>query len=119
MRCWRFAQTSLGCDHRPEVTAMMKAGWALGLVGLAGSLTACFPSDDGYSYAPSYSAPANYSSSGSSGSGSTTNERRYRETTIVTPKGVTIIQRDRDGTRTIVTSGGYVRVDPPSPRRRR
>ena len=39
---------------------------------------------------------------------------RYREKTILTDRGVTIIQRDRDGTRTIVRSDGYVRVVPPS-----
>ncbi len=90
---------------------MMNARWLLGLMGLAGSLTACFPSDDGASYTPSYSAPANYSSGGSTDTGS---ERRYREKTIVTDRGVTIIQRDRDGTRTIVRSDGYIRVVPPS-----
>jgi hypothetical protein len=95
---------------------MIKAGWLFGLMGLAGSLTACFPSDGSSSYTPSYSAPSNYSSGSSS---DTSTERRYRERTIVTNRGVTIIQRDRDGTRTIVRSDGYVRVDPPSPRRRR
>ena len=94
---------------------MMNARWALGLMGLAGSLTACFPSEDGDGYAPSYSTPSSYSSSDSDSS----NQRRYRETTIVNPKGVTIIQRDRDGTRTTVKSNGSVRVDPPSPRGRR
>jgi len=91
---------------------MMNARWLLGLMGLAGSLTACFPNEGGSSYAPSYSAPSNYSSG--SGSTDTSSERRYREKTIVTDRGVTIIQRDRDGTRTIVRSDGYVRVVPPS-----
>lgn len=96
---------------------MMKARWLLGLLGLAGSLTACFPTNDGYTYTPSpssYSAPTNSSSSDTS-----TRERRRTERTIVTNRGVTIIQRDPDGTRTTVTSSGYIRVDPPSPRRRR
>lgn len=94
---------------------MMKARWLLGLLGLAGSLTACFPSSDGYTYTPSsYSTPTNSSSSDTS-----TRERRRTERTIVTNRGVTIIQRDPDGTRTTVKSNGYVRVDPPSPRRHR
>lgn len=95
---------------------MMKARGVLGLMGLAGCLTACFPDHDGASYSPSYSTPSNYSSTSTTSSGS---ERRYRERTIVTDRGVTIIQRDRDGTRTIVRSDGYVRVVPPSPRHRR
>jgi hypothetical protein len=90
---------------------MTNARWLLGLMGLAGSLTACFPDDGGTSYTPSYSAPANTSSGSST---DTSSERRYRERTIVTDRGVTIIQRDRDGTRTIVRSDGYVRVVPPS-----
>ena len=95
---------------------MTYARWAFGLLGLAGCLTACFPSQDSSSYTPSYSVPSSYSSTSTT---NTSSERSYRERTIVTDRGVTIIQRDRDGTRTIVRSDGYIRVDPPSPRRRR
>lgn len=39
--------------------------------------------------------------------------RKPGETTIVGPNGVTIIQRDRDGTRTVIDSNGGVKVVPP------
>lgn len=98
---------------------MIKAGWLLGLLGLAGGLTACSPTNSGYTYTPSTYTPSTYSApTNSSSSDTSTRERRRTERTIVTDRGVTIIQRDPDGTRTIVTSGGYIRVDPPSPRRR-
>lgn len=46
--------------------------------------------------------------------------RKPGETTIVRPNGgVTVIDRDPDGTRTIVNSGGGIQVIPPGGRRER
>jgi len=76
---------------------------------------------EGSSYSPSAysgsSSSATPSASGaSSASGTTTSTagRQASERTILNRDGsVTIIQRDPDGTRTIVDSKGNVRVDPP------
>lgn len=94
---------------------------ALALVFLSG----CAVGDGaggGSSYSPSAYAGGNSStasssssaSSAASGTTSSTAGRQASERTILNRDGsVTIIQRDPDGTRTIVDSKGNVRVDPP------
>ncbi|MBI4966999.1 MAG: hypothetical protein HZC25_02655 [Rhodospirillales bacterium] len=76
----------------------------------------------GSSYSPSATSGSNSSttpssssaSSATSGTTTSTAGRQASERTILNRDGsVTIIQRDPDGTRTIVDSKGNVRVDPP------
>jgi len=121
-------------------TAVRRAG--LGSAAVALLVAGCaLPYYGGY-YGGTYGGTSSgYSSSASSSTSepadaSATRERSYvvpnkdgsntilfkkpGETTVVRPDGgVTIIQRDRDGTRTYVDSHGGVKVVPPGSGRRR
>ncbi|MSO64271.1 MAG: hypothetical protein EXQ85_00450 [Alphaproteobacteria bacterium] len=103
------------------------------LTGSAGLCpNGCYSPSSRSSSSSATTSSSGYSSSSSSSSSST--EKSYvrtdrngnetiifkkpNETTIVNDRGVTIIQPDPDGTRTVVSPAG-VRVTPPGPGRRR
>ncbi len=113
-------------EEKPVMTSIHRLGVTLAAILLSGCAGYA---GDSYGYS---SDSAGYSSSSSSSSSSDSDSRGEaresshvdrrgnivfrdgNETTVVRPDGgVTIIQRDSDGTRTYVDSDGDVRVKPP------
>ncbi len=97
---------------------------------VCGLLVGCAPVSDGGYYTPSYGSSSSYSSTSEPAPSQTWDHTSVRsdgtivenkrssdgssERTIIHPNGgVTIIQRDSDGTKTFVGSDGSVRVEPP------
>lgn len=107
-------------------------GLAVALVGCAQPCIDCYYAPAASSSYSSSSVPSTTSSTSSNYSSSSTSRvvtnrdgsqsiifRKSGETTVAGPNGVTVIQRDPDGTRTIVNSSGGVRVVPPGSGHRR